>query len=346
MKIICVFMVCFLILLHTSLAKAHHGFSAHYDRAKVVRIEGTIKQFKFMNPHSLLYIDTLNEEGETITYLCDLQAKTQMLRHGIDEARFAVGDRIVVDGFQARRDPLQCEYAIGYFTDGTSFKLRDLGSARSEFFDNTAPVTDNKSVIGNWMRVGMFGEKGGIGPSSGMDSITEAGKTAQDNYDMVLDNPMIHCRGASPIRNWRAPGLATSIYEQDKNIYIYHESMDITRIIHLNNDVVQQDVEPNDMGFSVGRFDGNDLIIETNNFTDGILIPGVITLGEDTRPVSVNSDQMTIQETLTVLDSGYLKISWVVNEPIYYSELITGSQVLRPTDKEILSYDCVPEADY
>jgi len=323
-------------------ANAHHGFTAHYDPDQVIRIEGTIKEFQFKNPHSLLYINALDDQGEEVTYLCDLQAKNQMLRHGVDESRFAAGDKIVVEGFPARRDPLQCEYGVGYFADGTSFTLRELESGQSQFFDNPEPVAEVKTIFGNWLRAGMYAndENSGRGPSTGLDSLTEAGIAAQNRFDPVADNPMTHCKGGSPVRNWGAPGLATSITQQDGNVHIYHESMDITRVVYMNGEVPPEGFEPNDMGYSVGRFEGDKLIIETNRFIDGVITTGVV------EKPSVNSDQLAIQETLEVLDNGRLKISWVVDEPLYYSELITGSQVLQPTSKEILPYDCTQEAHY
>ena len=48
-------------------------------------------------------------------------------------------------------------------------------------------------------------------------------------------------------------------------------------------------------------------------------------------------ERLSIQE-----DTGRLLISWIVDEPIYYSELLTGSQQLQSTDKEIIRYDCIP----
>ena len=38
--------------------KAHHGFAAHFDPDQRIRIEGTVKQFDFINPHSFLLIDS------------------------------------------------------------------------------------------------------------------------------------------------------------------------------------------------------------------------------------------------------------------------------------------------
>ena len=53
-------------------ASAHHGFFAHFDPDKVLRIEGTVKRFAFINPHGYLYIDSVNDAGGPVDYVCEL----------------------------------------------------------------------------------------------------------------------------------------------------------------------------------------------------------------------------------------------------------------------------------
>ena len=213
-------------------ANAHHGFAAHFYPDQTITIEGTIKQFDFINPHSFLYIDAVNEAGETVTWTCDLQAKTQLVRRGADETLFAVGDPITVVGFQARRDPLGCEFGTAYFADGSSYTMRSTEEAETQFAVNrAAPLAPgaSRSIFGNWIRPDIYGETSGRGPRGGEDSITPAGQAARDAFDPIADNPVNRCESGSPVRIWGAPGLATSIRQVNSEILIYHESMDTTR---------------------------------------------------------------------------------------------------------------------
>lgn len=316
-------------------ANAHHGFAAHFDPGRLIRIEGTIKQFDFINPHGLLYIDSVNDVGEPIVYICDLQARTQLARRGVDQTLFTVGEPIVVEGFPARRDPYGCEFGTGYFTDGSSYTMRSTDEARTQFAENQEiPFTPgtNRSIFGTWIRPGMFGDASGRGSSTGENSITPAGKAAQDAFDPIADNPVVHCEAGSPVRSWGPPGLATSIRQVGSEVLIYHESMDVTRIIHMDTDAHPADIEPSDMGHSIGRFEDGTLIINTASFSEGVL-----------RGSTLNTDQMTMVEKLSIeKNTGRLLISWVVNEPIYYSDRLTGSQQLQSTDQEIIRYDCIP----
>lgn len=316
-------------------ATAHHGFAAHFDPNQLIRIEGTIKQFDFINPHGFLHIDSVNEAGEPVVYVCDLQARTQLARRGADQTLFTVGEPIIVEGFPARRDPYGCEFGTGYFADGSSYTMRSTDEARTQFAENQEiPFTPGtgRSIFGTWIRPGMFGDASGSGTRTGEDSITPAGEAARGAFDPIEDNPVVHCEPGSPVRSWGPPGLATSIRQMDGEILIYHESMDVTRTVHMNMDAHPTDIEPSDMGHSIGRFEGGTLIIDTAGFSAGVL-----------RGSTLHTNQMTMVERLSIQeDTGRLLISWIVDEPIYYSELLTGSQQLQSTDKEIIRYDCIP----
>lgn len=310
---------------------AHHGFTAHFDPEKIIRIEGTIKEFEFVNPHSYIRIDSFDELENPIVYTCDLQAKNQLLRRGVDETLFSVGEPIIVEGFQARRDPLGCEFGVGHFSDGSSFTMRSLAGASTLFASGIEVTPEESSIFGIWIRAGMTGDASGRGPSSGYDSITEAGLAALQDFDSVLDHPGVHCRQGSPVRTWGVPGLATSITQVGEDVHIYHESMDTTRIIHINQTEVPEGIEATDMGYSLGRFEGEDLVIESSHFGAGVM-----------NGSNLNSAQMTMQERLTIQDNGRLHISWIVSDPLFYSEKITGSQTLQPIDQEVIPYQCIP----
>ncbi|MEE3197629.1 MAG: DUF6152 family protein [Pseudomonadota bacterium] len=318
------------------LAGAHHGFAAHFDPNQIIRIEGTVKQFDFINPHAFLYIDSVNEVGEPVVYLCDLQARTQLVRRGVDQTLFTVGEPIIVEGFPARRDPYGCEFGTGYFADGSSYTMRSTDQARTQFAENLEiPLVPgvSRSIFGNWIRPGMFGDASGRGTTTGQDSITPAGETARNQFDPIADNPVVRCEGGSPVRNWGSPGLATSIRQVDDKIFIYHETMDVNRTIHMNLSEHPANMEPTDMGYSIGYFEGNMLVISTAGF-----MPGVLTGS------TLHTDQMTMEERVSVQEeTGRLLISWVVNEPVYYSEPITGSQQLQSTSQPIIQYECSPE---
>jgi hypothetical protein len=317
------------------IATAHHGFSAHYDPDKVIRIEGTVKQFDFINPHGYLYIETVNEAGEPAVYVCDLQARNQLIRKGADENLFTEGEHIVVMAFAARRDPLRCEFGVAYFSDGSSFTMRSIEEAQTQFASNEVAALaagESRTIFGTWIRPGMFGDASGRGKGGGNDSITAAGRTAAAAYDPITEDPTLNCEEASPVRAWGRPGLAASIHQDGDKVVIYHESMDTTRIVYLNQPEGAVDVQPSAMGYSTGHIENGSLEIDTMAFANGVL-----------QGSTVHTDQMKLHERISIQkESGRLLIEWTVIDPPYYSEPLTGSQVLQSTSQEIIRYDCIP----
>jgi hypothetical protein len=105
------------------LAIAHHGLAPHCDRAQPVLIEGTISEFQDINPHAFVYVDVIQPEDDTVTRGCEMQAGSQLRIKGITQESLRVGDPIRIEGFQAKRDPLGCEFATGNLADGSVLEL-------------------------------------------------------------------------------------------------------------------------------------------------------------------------------------------------------------------------------
>ncbi len=321
-------------LAFSPIASTHHGFQPHFDPNRLIEIKGTVTQYELINPHGFLYIESVDDAGEPIVYVCELPGRTQLARRGADQTLFTVGETITVVGFPARRDPYGCEFGTGYFADGSSYTIRSTDDTQGQFAENreiSFEPGSSRSIFGTWIRAGLSGS----GPRTGGDSITAAGRAARDAFDPIADNPVTRCEAISPIENWGPPDLATSIREVGNEILIYQESYDVTRSVHMNMDAHPPDIEPSNMGHSIGRFEDETLVIDTAGFSAGVL--------SMVGPDALHTDQMTMVERLSIQeDTGRLLVSWVVNEPIYYSEPFTGSQELQSTDQEISRYDCIP----
>jgi len=48
-------------------AYAHHSFTATYDEEKTVKIEGTLVQFMFRNPHAWVHVMAPDENGDDVS---------------------------------------------------------------------------------------------------------------------------------------------------------------------------------------------------------------------------------------------------------------------------------------
>ena len=85
-------------------ADAHHASAPFYDNTKSVEAEGVVTRFLFRNPHSFLFLDGEDENGETIAWEVEMGTAVSMSRRGWTPDTIQVGDRIRVVG-QPSRNP-------------------------------------------------------------------------------------------------------------------------------------------------------------------------------------------------------------------------------------------------
>jgi len=81
---------------------AHHG-EANYDTDKVVAVKGTVTDFQFINPHTLISLDAKNDKGEIEKWSCEARSPGMLVRvGGWDKQTLKPGDVITVFGYRAR----------------------------------------------------------------------------------------------------------------------------------------------------------------------------------------------------------------------------------------------------
>jgi uncharacterized protein DUF6152 len=78
-------------------ALAHHG-AANYDMAKSVTVKGTVTEFVFANPHTLIYIEAKDESGTIQKWQGELTSPNRLARAGWTKSTLKVGDQITLVG--------------------------------------------------------------------------------------------------------------------------------------------------------------------------------------------------------------------------------------------------------
>ena len=82
-------------------AEGHHSFAASYDGNKPVTIRGKISKLGWLNPHTHIYVDVVNQKGETATWEVETASTIALSRAGMRREDF-VGQAVIVTGFLAR----------------------------------------------------------------------------------------------------------------------------------------------------------------------------------------------------------------------------------------------------
>lgn len=100
-------------------ALAHHAFSAEFDANAPVELKGTVTRMEWINPHSWIHIDVVNEDGEVEAWMVEGGAPNAILRRGFTADSLAPGTVILVEGYQARDGTNKANGRDITFEDGT-----------------------------------------------------------------------------------------------------------------------------------------------------------------------------------------------------------------------------------
>ena len=74
-------------------AGAHHS-TAMFDMTKSVTLQGTIKEFQWTNPHTMIYIEVPNSAGGADTYGVEGMSPNYLAREGWDKHTLSSGDKV------------------------------------------------------------------------------------------------------------------------------------------------------------------------------------------------------------------------------------------------------------
>ena len=318
-------------------ASAHHSFAPHFDTSKPVQISGQIVEYEQRNPHAYLHIAATDENGRTRTYICESHGVTQLTRNGISPSMLAVGTQVTVTGSQARRDPYMCFFQTVALSDGRVLNVNGGSAAESLIAEE-----QRDSIVGNWLLVPA--NRSTSGPQPMMAALTEAGRQAAETYDPFVDDPTYRCDPVAIRRVWFAPGTPLSISRDQDTIRLNFEWMDAERTVHLNQTAHPQDGARTSLGHSIGYFEDDTLVIETANYSAGVLRQYVEMPGQPTRGMPHSAELTTTERIRLDKDTNRLIVSIDHHDPAYFArEFETVTAQYAPTALELEPFGCRPE---
>jgi hypothetical protein len=74
----------------------HHGTAASYDQEAWITVEGTVTEFYWRNPHSALFLEISDEDGNLSEYGVELASPTLMVQQGYNRNIFKPGDEVAI----------------------------------------------------------------------------------------------------------------------------------------------------------------------------------------------------------------------------------------------------------
>lgn len=82
------------VLMSVSLVAHHTGSTLYTD--KTITLKGTVKAWRWSNPHCLLTFDVKGEDGQAVQWLAETQAPNTAYTEGYRASSFKPGDEITV----------------------------------------------------------------------------------------------------------------------------------------------------------------------------------------------------------------------------------------------------------
>ena len=73
----------FWLLLATVPVVAHHAFAAEFDAQKPIKLEGTVTQVEWINPHAWIHIDVKKPDGTVEQWMIEGGTPNTLFRRGV-----------------------------------------------------------------------------------------------------------------------------------------------------------------------------------------------------------------------------------------------------------------------
>src|ERR1700747_1411877 len=115
----------------------HHSF-AMFDRDNQIDLEGVVREFRFTNPHTFIYLAVKQDDGSTVTWSLEGQSPGLLVREGWTSKTLKPGDEL-----RMRIAPLRSGAPGGaWAADQISFRDgRVLGVSHRSCFPDASDVS-------------------------------------------------------------------------------------------------------------------------------------------------------------------------------------------------------------
>jgi hypothetical protein len=287
-------------LLAAAPGSAHHS-PAEYDRSELVEFEGEARSVSWKNPHVIVELAITEQDGQERIWSLEAAAVSNQRRRGVTEGLLLAGDQVRVAGYRSTRRPghLLLEHVL--LPNGTELLV---GSARESRWSedvlggNVAALRPSNAPAGA-KPTGIFRvwtRAGGYWPwffrEADEFELTESAAAKAAEFDPFEDNPLLDCTPPG------MPALMGNPYpmqfiDRGDTIEVRFEEFDVVRTIHMNDTRNAATVLRSPLGYSVGRWEGDSLVVSTSR----------INWPHFGRVGIPQSESIEVQERFTVVDA-------------------------------------------
>lgn len=163
--------------------------------------------------------------------------------------------------------------------------------------------------------------------------LTPKGEQARKSFDpSTRQNPRLRCEPTNILFDWTFDSVVNRITQTPTQIRMHYGHMDLQRVIHLDRKASPADAKASLAGYSVGRWEGDTLVVVTDHFAPGVLNADAYML---------HGSQLKVTERFTLDPTGTkLTRSFVAEDPEYMAEAWRGQDVVLVADVSFEPYRC------
>ena len=290
---------------------AHHSLLS-YDQSEIVEFEGEVTEVFWRNPHVRLTVRAVDEKVWTVAG----PSVNAMERAGINEAIVNVGDRVRLAGHPSSILDDSVQPVLLTLANGPSFVLNENSATEFGLVDGASRVAvtgdaSDASAAANLEAHGIFRVWTNTG-HWGRDvrgwwardfPLKESAQRELDAWDRETDDYAAKCLPAGMPEAMMQP-FPIEFIDQGDTIILNIEEWDNSRMIHLNSDS-EADVPYSRLGYSVGRWEGDTLIVETGRINYPFFNDQGIPQSEAVEMVerfTLSADETRLDWTATLVD--------------------------------------------
>ena len=110
------------LLVSAGQSSAHHAFAAEFDADTPIDLKGSVTKVKWVNPHSWLFFDVKDAQGNVTNWGVEFGAPNQLAKIGLKKSDVQFGTEVHIKGYRSKNGGAFGYSVIVTFADGRTFQ--------------------------------------------------------------------------------------------------------------------------------------------------------------------------------------------------------------------------------
>jgi hypothetical protein len=324
-------------------ALAHHGAVTSpilYETDEIVELEGELTETLWRNPHTRARMKVIDDDGNETIWELELGPNPREFDHMGVLPEDMLGS-VKAAGYVSKRKPNSLGVTNFLLPNGQEYLAGRNNKLRwsSNRLVDVTPEIDPAKIEADMLAADgifrMWGRRSGRpldGPVNAQQ-LTEQGIALAAAFDPIADNAQLDCRHGMP--DTMFDPVPMEITNEGDQIRLHVAQYNIQRIVHMNVEESDAPVQASPVGYSVGRWDGDVLVVTTTH----VDWPYYLNSG------TPQSDQVRYDERFSISNDGHtLNYSLTISDPVVFEKPFTLERSRQWTPGvEIEPFDCLIE---